>query len=519
MGKEIRVLIVEDCEDDAILLVRELRRAGNTPTWERVETATSMHEAFRAATWDIVISDFSMPGFSGLEALRIAKEKDPDIPFIIVSGRIGEDVATNAMRAGAQDYIMKDNLARLLPAIERELREATGRRQHRKMELKLQQSQKMEALGQLASCIAHDFNNLLSAIGGSADLLRFILQPKGVGVKELATIRRTVRRGAELTQRLLAVGRGQMLQMANLDLNAMIRKEVTILRRVIPESVAIEFSPGASPATVFADQAQISQVLMNLCVNSRDAMNGDGTITIETFPVEIDSRLSGFGEGQDGPHVCISVADTGAGMDRKTAAHIFEPFFSTKEDSKGTGLGLATVYGIVRQHNGTIDVESELGQGTKFVIFLPLIDAQTDAMEDSDELMAVGGNETILVVEDDDDVRRSVVGMLSCLGYNMFEAPDGDQGLEVIKREGEKIDLVLSDVVMPNMGGHELFIRSRNLPLHLCFLFSSGHAKDNQFSEDEDAHFIAKPYTMEQLAYKIREILSPAPPPGSAGSY
>jgi PAS domain S-box-containing protein len=384
--------------------------------------------------------------------------------------------------------------------------------ERKRLETQLAQVQKLEALGQLAGGIAHDFNNLLMAISGSTSLLELRFPQIAADTHELATIRKTVKRGAELTRRLLAIARQQVLRMETLDLNQVIDDELEILRRVIPENIAIHFHPSPDLPPVRADRGQLSQVLMNLCVNARDAMLHGGIITLDSSTVLVENGTGGMRpeSHEAGPHVCLSVADTGDGMDAATRERVFEPFFTTKPGGEGTGMGLATVYGIVRQHDGFIEVDSAPGKGTRFVIYLPASDHPAEEGEDVREKELVRGTETILVVEDEQAVRAAVVKMLAGLGYTVLQAADGEKALDLIQGNGGTIDLVLSDVVMPRMGGRELLERSREIEPEMSFLFSSGYTDARLrtlLDLERRTTFIAKPFSLEALATAVREAI------------
>lgn len=384
MSQSIRVLLIEDSEDDAELLLLAMKAGGYEPIVERVDTAAAMRAALGKQAWDLVLSDHSMPQFSGPAALALLQESGLDLPFIIVSGAIGEETAVAAMKAGAHDYVMKGNLARLLPAIERELREAAGRRERRRAEEalrrseeQLRQAQKMEVLGRLAGGIAHDFNNLLMVILGCAEILEIHLGDTNPLSEHATEIHKAVDRGASLIRQLLAFSRRQVLQTRVLDLNAVIANMEEMLRRLIGKT--IELCTILHPALdyVNADPGQLEQVIMNLAVNASDAMPEGGSLTLETANVELgEAYTPQHGKVTPGCYVRLAVHDIGMGMDPATQAHLFEPFFTTKEPGRGTGLGLATVYGIVQQSGGCIDVESAPGCGATFTIYLPRVEAR-----------------------------------------------------------------------------------------------------------------------------------------------
>ena len=330
----LRALIVEDRVADAEMILRELRRGGFEPTYERVETADALRAALARQTWDVVLSDYYLPGFDAPGALATLQASGQDLPFIVVSGSVGEDTAVAAMRAGATDYIMKDRLQRLPPAVSRALADAGVRRERVQLQRDLAQAQKLEAIGRLAGGVAHDFNNVLTAILGSAELLLLDTPPEAATREEVEIIRDAAIRAQELIRQLLAFSARQVLQPAVIDLNDLIKNLGRMLRRLIGEDLALvtEFTRDLGAARV--DPGQVEQVLVNLAVNARDAMPDGGRLTIRTANVAVTDS----GEMPNGRYVLIEVSDTGIGMDEATVARVFEPFFTTKERGKGTGL-------------------------------------------------------------------------------------------------------------------------------------------------------------------------------------
>ena len=377
--KVLRVLIADDSENDAFFLLRELRKAGYEPVHERVSAAPAMKAALERQTWDIVISDYEMPHFGGFEALRLLKESGHDLPFILVSAVVSEETAVAAMKAGAHDYIMKRKLARLAPAIERELREAQTRLARktaedalRKKEEQMRQTQKMEAVGLLAASVAHDFNNILSAIAGHNALLLRGLTAGDACRKNAEQIDKCAQMAATLVRQLLTYSRKQVIAPRVLELNAVIHNIEPILRRFITRS--IEFCSALNPEAghISADPGQIEQVLVNLVVNARDAMLNGGKLTITTANIGPDeTEVTDFPNLGARRYVMLAIADTGTGMTEEVKARLFEPFFTTKPADKGTGLGLATCSDIVKQSNAYMKVHSELGNGTTFKIYFP----------------------------------------------------------------------------------------------------------------------------------------------------
>jgi len=640
----LRVLIVEDSPTDAKLVVHELRRTNRPIEFERVEDAPSMRAALARASWDAVISDWSLPKFSGLAALGIVKELGLDIPFLIVSGTVGEETAVEAMRGGAHDYVLKDKLARLAPALERELRDIeirnranlalrqsermfqgvfdaapdgllvvtpdgvivmanaeaermfgrmlagrvieellpaalwdgdvnhresffmrpeirriggrdlmarredgtefpvevslggysyneqnaalcvvrdiTARRvleeSLRRSEHQLRQAQKMEAIGNLAGGVAHDFNNLLSVILSYSNMLAEDMTPSDPRRADLEQIEAAGMRAVDLTRQLLAFSRQQILQPKIVSLNDIVAGMERMLRRLIGEDVELTVLFASGLGKVRVDPGQIEQIAMNLAVNARDAMPHGGKLTIETDTVELDEGYCVAHVGAvPGPHVMLAVTDTGTGIDKATQARMFEPFFTTKEKGKGTGLGLATVFGIVQQSGGNVWVYSELGKGTTFKVYFPRTDVDgaldTEAYNASaPETATVGGTETILLVEDEESVRILARTILRRFGYHVLEAQSGGDALLICEQHTSEIHLMLTDVVMPRMSGRQLSERLQSIRPQMKVLYMSGYT-DNSIVHhgvlDSGVAFLQKPITPETLTRKVREVL------------
>jgi len=666
----LRVLIAEDSENDARLLVRELERAGFDPTHERVDSRAAMQAALDRHTWDLVIGDYSMPEFSGPAALALLRAHDPDTPFIFVSGSMGEDVAVEAMKAGAQDFLTKGNLRRLIPAIERELREAEVRRERhrgqtallerarlaeltsdvgialtqsgglramlqlcaealvrhldvalariwtlddagevlelqasagmythidgahshvplgcykigviardrrpqltnqvvgdpqihdqewvrreglvafagyplvlhdrvlgvmamfachalsefvpkalgsvasavtvgierkraeqalRRSEEQLRQAQKMEAVGRLAGGIAHDFNNLLTVITSYGDLLLEDLAPDDSRRDDVDQIRKAAEGAAALTRQLLAFSRQQVLEPKVVDLRAILAGTEKLLRRLIGADVHLATSLAPDLGAVKADPGQLEQIIINLAVNARDAMPGGGRLTIEAANMVVEAR--------PGRYVMLAVSDTGIGMDEQTKARVFEPFFTTKESGKGTGLGLATVYGIVKQAGGFITVDSEPGRGTTFKVYLPRVDEPVaPAIARPAPAEPRRGTETVLVAEDAPSVRLVTRQVLERYGYTVLEAPTGDIALRLAAKHHGPIHLLLTDVVMPGLSGRQLAGQLSLLRSEMKVLYVSGYAD----TVEPGAAYLQKPFAPEALARRVRDVL------------
>jgi PAS domain S-box-containing protein len=644
MGKPLRVLIVEDVPDDAELLVLELRRAGYDPVSERVETAAGMRAALERGGWDFILSDNSLPQFDAAAALRLLRELDVDLPFIVVSGSIGEDVAVALMKAGAHDYLLKGHLARLGAAVERELREAEHRRERRRaednlrrserrlaeaerlaqlgnwerdvrtnivtaseelrqifgldpgesgdtveayrerihpedralvaelteralqdhkpfscehrivrpdgavrtvhsqgrlvlgdggtpvrmvgtvqditdraqLENQFRQAQRMEAVGRLAGGVAHDFNNLLTVINSYSEFLLEDLDAEDHRRHDVEEIRKAGVSAAALTRQLLAFSRQQVLQPQILDPSDVLAKAESLLKRMIGEDVEVVMALAPQLGTVRADPGQVEQVIMNLAVNARDAMPEGGRLTIETANVEMDEAyLRNHAVGSPGRYVMLAVTDTGVGMDETTQAHIFEPFFTTKETGKGTGLGLATVYGVVKQSGGFIWVYSEPGHGTTFKIYLPRVDEPAQSLTGPDvTTKSLRGVETVLLVEDAVAVRAVARHTLERQGYTVLEASNGAAALRLAAEHPGTIQLVVTDVVMPGMNGRQFAEQLAAARPSLKVLYTSGYTDDAVVRHgvlESGVQFLQKPFTPDALARKVREVLDSRP--------
>jgi PAS domain S-box-containing protein len=662
MTDALRLLMVEDSPTDAKLVVQELQRTWGPLVFERVDTAEGMVAALDRNTWDVVISDWSMPRFSAPGALSLLREKGVDLPFIIVSGTIGEDSAVLAMRTGAHDYVLKDKLGRLTPAVERELRECkeraarreaeralrqsearfrrldeagilgitmadvhgnildandtylkmfgysredlargalrwsdmtppeliplgnraleqlresgvappwetecfhkngtrvpilvgvamleyprniafvadlTDRRRAeresyrmaveakkeqasreraedalRRSEEQLRQAQKMEAVGRLAGGVAHDFNNILSVILTYGELLLGDLKPGDPMRADIEEIRKAASRAAGLTRQLLLFSRQQVVEPKVIDLCEILGSMDRMLQRIVGEDVDLVSVPSKAAGRIKADPSHIEQVILNLVVNARDAMPTGGRLTIETSNVDLDegqppSQLP----AKPGPHVLLAVTDTGTGMTLETQARIFEPFFTTKEIGKGTGLGLSTVFGIVQQAGGSIWVDSEPGKGTTFKVYLPRVEAEVDVPRAQVSPATLRGTETILLVEDEEQVRAIVVSVLRRQGYQVLPAQNGGEAILLSERHPQPIDLLLTDVVMPLMSGPELARRLVGARPRMKVLCMSGYTDDSIVRHgvvDGGVAFIQKPITAASLAKKVREVL------------
>jgi signal transduction histidine kinase len=373
-----------------------------------------------------------------------------------------------------------------------------------RLEQRLAEAEKMEAIGRLAGGVAHDFNNLLTVIAGYAEILE-ARQPS----EEAAEISRAAAQAAALTHQLLAFSRRQVLHPRLVDLNQIVSGMETMLQRIIGDDISVGIRLDPALAAVEADRAQLERVILNLAANARDAMPNGGVLTIETANVDVDEgQVTTHGDGSPGPHVLLAVSDTGVGMDEDVAKHLFEPFFTTKPAGAGTGLGLATVFGVVKQSGGGIYVYSEPDRGSTFKIYLPAASAPAEPSEPMAETRAERGSETVMVVEDDEGVRELVRLMLEANGYEVLTVADADEAAHLCG--AREIDLLLTDVVMPDVNGSELAERLGALAPDMRILFMSGYSDEAVVRHgelSEAAAFLEKPFTEKTLARKVREVL------------
>lgn len=642
---KIRILFLEDNEDDAQLCLRRLQQADLDISVDIVTHKVPFQERAKSNSYDIVLADFRLPDWNGLEAIRWMRRNNLATPFILVTGSLGDEVAVDCIREGATDYILKDKLDRLPLAIrraleERELRASRDQAERdlrqsekqyssiisgapfgisrsredgtillvnpalvrmlgydsiedlllvkmtdlywspadrgnkvlsmvkdpdsfyhveipwkrkdgkqiivrldvrqlpvssddeavyeffvqdlteqRTLEREFQQAQKMEAIGRLAGGVAHDFNNLLMIIRGCAELLEHYKNVPEKTAGYLRQINDATSIAAAVVQQLMAFSRKQVPERQTLDLNIILKDLGKMLPRLLGEDIEIHFTPGTQLERIHADRSQIEQIILNLAVNARDAMPDGGDLIVETANVELDdAQLNQYGsELVAGKYVVLSIADTGVGMDATVQSHIFEPFFTTKERGKGTGLGLATVYGIVKQNKGLITVESTPGVGTSFRMYFPSVfTAREAALKPAVQKAAEHGSETILLVEDEAALREITQEYLQSLGYEVLIAPNGMLALEICRSHPVPIHLVITDIIMPGVSGPEVVKSALGMRPDLRVIYVSGYS-DRGVDEAEIAKrgiFLRKPYGLGELGRRVREVLSAAEIPG-----
>jgi two-component system cell cycle sensor histidine kinase/response regulator CckA len=513
----LRLLQLEANQDDADRIVAALTDGDIACQTVRVDQADAFIKALKRKKFDIILADYSLPGFDGFTALSLARQICPDIPFIFVSTTLGKDLALDAVRRGATDYILKQRLGRLVPSIHRALRELEDRLERKRVEQALRQSekqlrqaQKLEAVGRLAGGLAHDFNNLLTVIMGHGQGLLAEIPPDDPLRSRIEEMQQAGDRAATLIRQLLTFSRQQPSKPKVLALNPLITNFETMMRRLIGEDLELTIALSPQDLQIKADPAQIEQVLMNLVVNAREAMPKGGQLVIHTSLVELTHTPMYYARPFAlGAFVKLSVADTGRGMAPDVLSHMFEPFYTSRRDGKGTGLGLSTVYGIVTQNGGGIDVTSQVGKGTTFDVYFPSMPSRIVHPQPNEPFScSLRGHETILLVEDDQSVREMVRDGLRTLGYRVIESRNGLEACLIASQQIGNIHLVITDVVMPGMSGTELAQHLRILKPDLKLLFMSGYADDIGIgSSDPSSDYLQKPFTPELLGQRIRRLV------------
>jgi signal transduction histidine kinase len=548
-----RILYIEHDPMDVDLTVQCL---AETAPHLIVQSTPSIQEALQlldaAHNFDLVLTDLKMVPLNALDLLREARMRGIHLPFIVITSRSDEETAVAAIKLGAYDYIIKrDNYLMQLPfaienalarrqldqtndqlqaelkalnrSLEQKVRDRTEQllyeinerqqaeieRQH--LQEQLLQAQKMEGIGRLAGGIAHDFNNLLTAIMGYAELAMLTLPESDPNYANMQQIEKAAGRAADLTGQLLAFARKQVIKPRSIILNDVLLDIEDMLRRLIGEDIELIMVHGPELWAVQADPGQVQQVLVNLSVNARDAMPQGGKLIIETANVVLDLEYTRQHVNvAPGDYVLLAVSDTGIGMDEATQKRVFEPFFTTKEIDKGTGLGLATCHGIVKQSGGHIWLYSELGHGACFKIYLPRVLEAAAPAQTMSRQSQPGGLETILIAEDEEIVRAYAVQTLRSRGYQVLEAMNGREAHRLAREHAAPIHLLVTDVVMPQMYGGELAEHVRALQPEVKVLYVSGYTNaviGQHGLPGEGAQFLQKPYTYSALLSKVREVL------------
>lgn len=643
MKSVLNILHLEDDPNDVEIIQSLLQAEGFPCNVKAVQTRNEFIVEISKGGYDLILADYALPSFDGMAALKLAREKCPNVPFILLSGSLGEELAIESLKSGATDYVLKQRIRRLVPAVQRALSEADERKRRKKAEEAHQESeskyrtlfsesmdvvfmctlegrftdinpaglrlfgysqeeimqvdiardlyvnpnerktfqqnisrdgfvkdyqvilkrkngerinaletatavrndkgeiiayrgiikdmteqkklerqlfniQKLESIGLLAGGIAHDFNNLLTAISGYADLLSIKVKGDEGLLQDVMGIQKASQRATNLTRQLLTFSRQQIIEPKVININDLISDLNKMLHRLIGEDILLETNLFDKIGYIKADPGQIEQILINLVVNAVDAIRAirekvsEKRITIDTKNVTIDEFYTAqHPESREGNYVLLTVSDTGEGIKKEIMDKIFDPFFSTKPKGEGTGLGLATVYGIVKQNGGFINLYSEPDNGTIFKIYWPICDdEELQGFERDKAATILHGNETILFVEDDEGVRSFGFDAMESLGYKVIEASNGSEALKIIEDASTKIDLVITDVIMPRMGGKELSDKISQMKPEIKVLFSSGYT-NSQIAKsgilEKGIHFIIKPYSVSELSQKIREVL------------
>jgi signal transduction histidine kinase len=514
--RHIRILLVDDDPQARPLIELSLMDAHFERIIEVTTTAAAGLRRIASDQHDVYLIDQRLPDGTGIDLIREAKTKGATKPFILLTGFGSGALDEAALREGAADYVEKHLVSSHLErSIRYALRNWQAGRQLHEREEQLRHAQKMEAIGRLAGGVAHDFNNLLTAIIGYTDLINERLDENDPTSRDVREIRRAADRATALTRQLLAFSRRQFLNPTVLDVNETVSGLLQMLPRLIGEHIETTTRLWPALGLVKADAAQIEQIVMNLVLNARDAMPTGGHLTIETANVELtDDRIRAEGMNvPSGDYVMLSIADTGSGMDAATRARAFEPFFTTKAKGKGTGLGLATVYGIVDQTGGGIALDTAPGRGTSIRIYLPVTTALMEPDRPPVPPLQTEGTETLLLVEDNAAVRELSMRALRKRGYTVYEARNADEAIEWASNSGVKPQLLVTDVVMPGLSGPNLAARLMQQNPTLRVLYMSGYSDDATAVHGAfwgGVPLLQKPFTPAQLAERVRMTLDSA---------
>jgi signal transduction histidine kinase/FixJ family two-component response regulator len=667
MSIPLRVLVIEDSEDDMLLQLRELRRGGYEPSYHRVQSAAELRAALLQPDWQLILADYALPGFTGLDALRLVQQSGLDVPFILISGTVGEEIAVQSMRAGAHDYLLKDSLTRLVPAVNRELREAAERRrrraaeaalresqsllaliqdhavemyllfaadaagvyrvasvnrawlafaarvgvacterqaqelpreeilrrvlrcssdeahqiearwnraasrgqpvrfeqqwqrgseilfieqqfipvvdsegkshhllwasrdvterkrgedQQRRLEVQLAHAQKLQVLGTMASGIAHDFNNILAGISRYLEMMLQADVRNPPNVQEtLQLILQGVHRGTDLARRILEFSRKRAVMRKPMLPGPVVQEVLSFLRPLIPPNVVVKVPLPAEQPMMLADAGQFHQVLLNLCTNALQAMNGcGGTLTVTLEPVKVTPAFARAPRLQPGDYVRLTVSDTGCGMDDATLARLFEPFFTTRAAGMGTGLGLAVVQDVVNNHQGAIAVSSAIGKGSSFELYFPQpggssAGGESPATEQAPVVRsgaASGHGERILFVDDEEYLAQMGVALLARLGYRVSAFTDPEQAWAAFAAEPGAFAALVTDLTMPGLKGTDLASRIRQVRPDLPVILTTGYSGPHEVARASSLGFhrlLEKPFTVEKFSNLLERAL------------
>jgi two-component system, cell cycle sensor histidine kinase and response regulator CckA len=521
MKTPLRIIHLEHSREVGERIGTILTNGGIACVIHRVETQQSFTIGITDNRADLILAEFNTPGCDGEWALALAQKVASHIPFIFVSESINEPLITELLYRGVTDVISKAALARLTPAVQRILKEQQEREARREAEeallqhqLQLRHLQKLEAVGRLAGGLAHDFNNLLTVILGHSQVVLNEIDAVHPLRSQIQEMHNAGERARVLIRQLLMFSRKRPSEAKIISLNALLGDFESMLHRVIGEDIQLTVRLCSDDLRIKVDPALVEQIVMNLVVNARDAMPNGGRLTLELQSTYLDrTPVYHVMDLSPGEYVKLSVSDTGCGMSPEVQAQIFKPFFTTKDEEKGTGLGLSTVFDIVTHNGGGLDVSTAIGEGTRFDVYVPRIMGEIDApTEEPSVTTTLRGHETILLVEDDEAVRLLVRDELCKLGYRIVEARNGIEACLVATPYMGKLQLLLTDIVMPGMSGTELAGHLRVIKPDLNILFMSGYEDDVGIGTGDTAiAYLQKPFTTEALAGRVRQLLDHIP--------
>jgi signal transduction histidine kinase len=512
----MRLLLIDDNPQDRELLKRAIGKVFPEVSYVEVIHQQAFEEALQLLDYQIVFTDYQLKWSTGIEVLKAIRARSSVVPVIMVTDTGNEEIAAEAMKQGLNDYVLKTHLYRLPLTIKECLERVQFQRERQDLQAQILQAQKLESLGLLVSGIAHDFNNLLAAIVGFAELgMRETPLETPLAKEYFEHIHQRAEQGTRMTRQLLAFARGTSMEPTYLNVNEQITAHLDFLRTLLGTSVQLDFEADPALRAVYADATQWEQVLVNLCLNARDAMPMGGKLRVVTRQVEMAQDSQHVQPYlPPGSYVLVQVQDTGIGMDEQVQARLFEPFFTTKDVGYGTGLGLAVVYGIIKQHRGTILVQSQPGQGTTFSLYLPAIEHKPESVEvqmSHEEVTMVSEGETILLVEDDPDIQLLMTMILQGAGYTVIVARDGEEGVSLFEAHAFSIALVIADIMMPKMKGRQFQEQVRRLRADIKVLVVSGYQEmDLQRRDLLEARsaFLQKPFALDELVSKVHELLN-----------
>ncbi len=506
-----RVLCTANSPEEALQIGKQLEGEGINLEILHV-SRESEHRAALSEDWDVALFDFGLPQYSIERAVEVHRKSGKDIPIIVIAKTIADKRAIEVLRLGVQGFVVKGHWKRLAKAVAQGVVEKRSRAQKRLSQEKFAASQKLEAIGRIACGVAHDFNNLATIIAWHAETLQEAMGSQNPLRTNVDEIVKATRSSQDLITQLLAFSRKQVFRLEVLDMNEILKTSESLMQGLLTDKIHLTIELAVEKLPIHADRSRIEQVIMNLVANARDAMPNGGSLSIETARVFLDESYgkAHFGE-KPGHYALLVVTDTGHGMDMETSAHIFEPFYSTKLDQGGTGFGLATTYGVVKQSEGSIYVYSEEGVGTVFKVYLPLTSRPPETGAPSTQSSAGSANqECILVVEDNAPLRELVTDSLRHKGYEVIVASGPREALALVCIPDCEFDLLITDITMPGMNGRELSDALAAKGLYFRTLYMSGYSANTVIQQgtiESGIPFLEKPFTRKALLEKVRTTL------------